>query len=155
MSVLSLAKPGPPPLPRAVKEARGTLERSRENPAEPDLDAIALPAPPADLTKRERETWLELAAAVDPMRVTTAADLVAFRLMVEAVARAHELARARNVYAFVATQKLALTHLAQWGLTPAMRRRVSSIGEAPSDEGDPLAEFASPGKPGGRKGGGA
>jgi hypothetical protein len=132
MTVILGASPGGRiPLPRAVKEARGTLRKDREPVREPRLDAAPLPAPPRDLSRRERATWVALATAIDSLRVATAADVVAFRLMVEAVARAGDLARTSNSYAIVAAHKLALAHLAHWGLTPAMRRRVATLGCGP------------------------
>ena len=48
--------PGPKPLPRVVKERRGTLEKSRE-PKNPVTGLPPLGAPPRGLSNTERALW--------------------------------------------------------------------------------------------------
>src|SRR6185369_2073636 len=74
---------GRPRKPTALKKLAGTARKDRENAQEPRLKPVPLPDPPEDLTKHERAAWLQLRELVDPMQITTAADLVAFRAMVE------------------------------------------------------------------------
>ncbi len=51
-----MGKRGPPPLPTAVKKARGTLQRCREAPNALELPP-ELPEPPIPLDKAARERW--------------------------------------------------------------------------------------------------
>jgi P27 family predicted phage terminase small subunit len=152
---------GRPPKPEALKRMEGTLRPDRSNPAAPAATALdALPCPPG-LTEREQAAWEELAAVVAPMRVVTTSDLPAFRQMVYTLAlvedlratlqalgltftvstESGEVVRKRPEAELLATFKKQLaSELAQFGLTPAARQRVSALGEQTA--GDPLDEFA-------------
>lgn len=116
---------------------------------------------PEGLTAREIVAWAELAAVVLPMRVVTPSDLPAFRQLVTTLAQCEEardtvtkdgqfytvvtesgaVHRKHPAVEVLATFKKQLAvELAQFGLTPAARQRVSVL--APESEGDPLDEFA-------------
>jgi P27 family predicted phage terminase small subunit len=159
MTVVSLTA-GRPPKPAEQKRQEGTLRKDRENahaPAGTPLDALPMPE---GLTDREAAAWAELAAVVVPMRVVTASDLPAFRQMVTTWAICDEawedIKKEGQTYTLVtesgavkrknpsveilaAYKKLLGTDLAHFGLTPAMRQRVSVLGE--ESEGDPMDEF--------------
>lgn len=163
MSGLAGAGGGRPRKPTALKVLARTDHPGRINAAEPRLDPVSILEPIKGLSISERRAWVELAGLVNPTRVATAADLTAFRLMVEAVAMVADLraslrkAKGQLVYKeFTKSgpqlrqrpeivliekyQKLAMYHLARWGLTPADRSRVSSLAE---DAGpDPDEEFS-------------
>jgi P27 family predicted phage terminase small subunit len=152
---------GRPPTPAEMKRLVGTARKDRTNaraPAAAPLDA--LPMPP-ELTEREQAAWEELGAVVGPMRVVTPSDLPAFRQLVRTWALCDEawedVKVAGQTYTLVtesgavkrknpsveillAAKKQLASDLAQFGLTPAARQRVSVLGE--ETEGDPLDEFA-------------
>jgi P27 family predicted phage terminase small subunit len=152
---------GRPPKPAELKRLEGTARKCRENaraPAGAPLEA--LPMPPG-LTEREQAAWAELAAVVAPMRVVTPSDVPAFRQMVTTRAMCAEarddIRNEGQTYTVVTESgavkrknpsvevlatftKLHDVQLAQFGLTPAARQRVSAI--KPDAKGDPLDEFA-------------
>lgn len=147
-----------PHKPTAVKQLQGTLNPTRANKAEPKASAIDLPAPPADLTPDEVEAWQELAKAVDPMRISTAADLVSFREMAETLGMIRALRkslyasgplvdstgkmdRLRPEIGALSTQRQLLgKQLARWGMTPADRQRVSVLNDD-ANKDDALKKF--------------
>jgi P27 family predicted phage terminase small subunit len=53
-----MGRRGPPPLPRALKEQRGTLKKSREAKS-PPAGTVGIPDVPAGLDDRERRAWAE------------------------------------------------------------------------------------------------
>jgi hypothetical protein len=154
---------GRPRKPTAHKALAGTLRPSRANPAEPQLRAMPIPSPPRDLTKFERLAWRALKEIVDPMKVGTAADVFAFRSMVEDAGMLASLRKSfidsggqpvyveetnagpqlrmrPEVQAIPTYRKLLLLHMARWGIDPADRQKVMTLG----DDGpkvDPLAKF--------------
>lgn len=149
--------PSPNPLPTALKALRGTLKPERINPNEPRLEVTKLGKPPSDLNPDEVTLWHELRDLVDPLKVTTKADVLAFRSMVECAAMIRSLrgslakagtlldvgkmVRVRPEVGSISTyQKLLLVHFSRWGLTPSDRQRVSSLEDADEDE-DPLSDF--------------
>lgn len=144
---------GRPRKPTQLKVLTGTARADRLNPREPKAAAVDIPPPPSGLTRDERESWLELKAVVDPMRVATAADVVAFREMVGTLgilrALRRSLAKGKiaedglvrpEVSAIAVYTKLMHAHLARWGLTPADRARVAAL-EADKGAGSPLDQF--------------
>jgi len=135
---------GQPRVPEAVKRARGTFKPSRTFPNAPHPEVVSFAEPPPGMTKAERETWVRLAAQVDPLRVTTAADREAFGLTVATLVQARRALRSRKVSqagknSTVRTAFFALSH---FGLSPASRTKVQAVAAAP-DKADPLAEFLS------------
>lgn len=162
VSGLSGAGGGRPRTPTALKDLRRTARADRANAAEPRSDPVTILEPIRGLSVNERRAWVELSALVNPTRVATAADLTAFRLMVEAVGVLADLRaslrkakgalvytertksgpqlRQRPEIALIEKyQKLAMYHLARWGLTPADRSRVSALAEPAGP--DPDEEF--------------
>lgn len=143
---------GRPRTPTQLKVLAGTSRADRSNPREPGLTAAPLPPPPRGISRDERASWLDLAALIDPMRVATAADVVAFRGMVEDHATLRALRRALKsgvvtkgrvhpaVSSVAVYRKLMFAHLARWGLTPADRSRVSTL-ESERKMGSSLDRF--------------
>lgn len=164
--VNAIPSSGRPRKPTAIKKLAGTLKSERTNHSEPAGRAIAIPPPPRHLSDLERAAWRRLARVVDPMRIATEADLEAFELLVSEVAlvdAARASLRACDGEILVAEEtahgtslkprpeigiierhnKLVMYHFSRWGLTPADRSRVSTLGDGrPST--DPLAEFSAP-----------
>lgn len=161
MGVVSLTA-GRPKKPSSVKRAAGTEKKCRANPREPSAAPLkALPKPPRDLSERERAAWVELVAVLEPMRVTTAADLVAFRQMAITLALIEEaretiadhgqtftvttqsgdvIRKRPEVEILLSAKKQLSVELSRFGLTPADRARVSVLGD--EGEKDALDEFA-------------
>lgn len=129
-------------IPTALKELRGTLRPSRENTAEPRLEAKRLPGPPKNAPDDEKVIWRKLKRQIDMLRVATAADETAFSILVDAVvlhlrtkadpnATVQQKDRARDG---------ASRELSRWGLNPVDRARVIQL-EAPADDTSPLSAF--------------
>lgn len=121
----------------AILEMRGSYKHdpkrrlARLNEPKPLGD---LGEPPAHLKKKAREVWYELKAEIPP-GVATNADRFVFEVLVDLVQRQ----RAGTLMAIERTQLLRC--LAQMGLTPADRSRVSAIPQKPEKKNDPLDEF--------------
>jgi P27 family predicted phage terminase small subunit len=153
---------GRPRKPRALKLVMGTDRPSRANQKAPVGASVAVGAPPGDLNDFAQLAWRSLAELVDPLKVVTRADLVAFRQMAvvlgvieqarEALDDAGELTfvvstetgeviRKRPEVEILATyQRILDAKLARFGLTPAEREKVSAADEGAA--ADPLDEFA-------------
>ncbi len=158
---------GASPIPTAVKAARGTLKSSRVNPGEPQGEAIPIPPPPDDFPPPLKKTWIDLAAQVDPMRITSAAHIEGFALMVTSIAICRSasatlfdpvknptfsmtyvsktgagnerIQKWPELEVLAQHQKIAAYWLSRFGLTPADSQRVSTLGD--SSTNDPLNEF--------------
>lgn len=132
-----------PRLPDAVKAAKGTLQPCRVNKNAPKLDPAHLPPPPADLAADEAAIWVELAQVIDPMRVATAADVRCFRVLVYSVAISDRAQRNRKAGTVEKTlaHKAARAALADFGITPASRSKVSAA--PPQEKASPFAKFLS------------
>ena len=154
---------GRPRKPTTLKKLAGTQRKDRLNTAEPRLAPISLPDPPAGLTPHERAAWAELKDLVDPMAIATAADVVAFRAMVETAGMLADLRKSYveagaepviveetkagaqlrtrpEVLSIPTYQKLLMLHFARWGLAPADRQRVSAL-KPVVEQRDPLSKF--------------
>lgn len=153
---------GRPRKPRALKLVLGTDRPDRANARAPSPASVSLPAPPKGFSARQKRAWKELAALVDPMRITSSADVVAFREMARCLAMIDqaneeleeygrtdyemttEAGTAYRKYSQVETiatyQKILDAKLGRFGMTPADREKVSKIGADQAD--DPLDEFA-------------
>ncbi len=85
-----------------------------------------VPPPATRLSAKQRETWLELAAAVEHLGAYAgAADLPAFRVLARSVALADSAEAAKMPpTALVRLLQTAATQLASWGLTPGSRAKV-------------------------------
>lgn len=131
-----------PRLPTAVKVARGTAQPCRLNPDEPKLGAVAVPAAPEHLDADGRELWARLARQVDALGVFTVADLTAFEILVDAVSYALELKGDGDASPNqkVAARNGARSALADFGLTPQSRGKVSRVAKD-GGEDDPVGEF--------------
>jgi hypothetical protein len=133
----------PARLPDRVKELRGTLRESRKNERAPRLPAAKIPAPPRELTVKERRVWLRLAKEVPP-GVYTAADYTAFLLLVRSVATAENPPVAMKDSARIHWARMAAAMLARFGLDPASREKVSVAGKD-ADLTDGEDELTAPG----------
>lgn len=153
---------GRPRKPEALKRAQGTQRKDRTNKRAPKLKRGEIPPAPDHLSERQRRGWRYLKTLVDPLKVYTAADVLAFEELVKSWAilnEAHEeLGKAKGLTYEQDTQsgtverrrpqvdvikefkKILLVELSRFGMTPADRERVSAIGD--DDKGDPLDEFA-------------
>ena len=160
-----MSNAGRPRKPAALKLVTGTLRADRKNvqmPATLPIDRI--PAPPKNLDAYEKAAWLRLAKIVQPMKIATTEDMVAFQEMVTSLAvcdaaredirangitvegftdRGAPISRKNPAVEVLATfKRLLAAELARFGLTPADRERVSQLtGDAGSE--DPLDEFSS------------
>jgi hypothetical protein len=154
---------GRPRKPTAAKKLAGTLRKDRANPDEPQGTPVAMPDAPADLNKFERAAWDELKRLVDPRQVAIAADVYAFRRMVEVCGMLAALRKSfadakwkpviaestkagvqlrihPAVQAIPTYEKLAMLHLARWGLSPAERSKVSVLKDG-APKKDKLEKF--------------
>lgn len=150
-------------IPDEVKKLKGTLRKHRVNATKPALPPIQIPSPSPDATDDERAAWIELASLVNPLKVTTASDLYAFRRMVETAAMLAALRRSLRdsggapVYELVTKsgvqlllrpevnaiptyEKLMLHHFARWGIDPADRSRVTALADE-KPKTNPIAKF--------------
>jgi phage terminase small subunit len=127
--------------PTALKVLEGTARPDRMNPREPAAASAPMPAPPAELDADERAVWERLAPVVDALKVATAADVEAFHLAILAVARFHRVARNSDATTnqFAKAHAVAMNSLAQFGLTPAQRAKVSTLPDAAAP--NPLRKF--------------
>jgi P27 family predicted phage terminase small subunit len=130
-----MGKRGPQPLPDAVKEARGTLKRSRTNPDAPKLPT-SIWEPPAELKGEGLEEWTRLVKAAQESGLLTDGDretFLAYCQMTTTVRRLQRLVARSSVE--VAIAKGYMKHLnttmvqyrqlaAALGLTPASRGSV-------------------------------
>lgn len=153
---------GRPRKPRALKLVQGTDRPDRANKKAPAGAPCPVGDPPDDLNEFAQLAWRSLGELVDPLKVVTRADLVAFRQLAvvlgileqarEALDDAGELTfvvstetgeviRKRPEVEILATyQRILDAKLARFGLTPAEREKVSGIDEGAA--ADPLDEFA-------------
>lgn len=157
---------GRPRTPRALKLVRGTDRPGRANLKAPAPRSMPLPPPPRDLNPLERRAWVQLRELVDPLRIASAADVIAFRQMAvclgmieqaRAELKKHDWSteyevvtefgtsyRKRPQIETIATfQKLLDAKLGRFGLTPAEREKVSA--DTNQNVHDPLDEFTSGG----------
>ncbi len=161
---MSGANGGRPRKPLALKVLEGTARKDRTNPRAPKPKIVeGFPPAPADLTKSEKQGWKMLADVVKPLRVVTPADMVAFRQMAISLAmidqarrelkkaggetsysvftESGEVIRSRpQVETIAKFQKILGSQLADFGLTPADREKVSALNG--DQEKDPLDEFS-------------
>jgi len=149
---------GPPPLPSAIKRARGTFQPCRESPSEPRGHA-GVPVVPSDLDADERAAWDELGARLAAMGVLQKEQSEALELLVRAKVRYLRLAAKvremgevladakgdlyRNPHA-IAMEKAEVEFrrlLLEFGLTPAAATRVRADAEKAADDGSTARRF--------------
>lgn len=76
--------------PTALKLVKGTLNKSRANKAEPQVD-VRIPDPPDHLDEDERAAWTKYAGLLGPMRVCAAEDFAALESLVTVWVQAQRL----------------------------------------------------------------
>ncbi|AWM34190.1 phage terminase small subunit P27 family [Hymenobacter nivis] len=151
---------GRPLKPTALKRLGGTLQLCRTNAHEP-VSAVLLPTPPAWLSDKARQYWAEIGAVLLDMKLCTVADGPALQLLTETLAEWAEARQAVHTKGLVYETKMvtgdimqrpvpevaiasdamkrSLRMLAEFGLTPASRGKVSALGD---DDGlDPFAQM--------------
>jgi phage terminase small subunit len=150
-------------VPTEVKRRNGTLLTARTNPHEPKLPTHEIPPAPKDLGPAEQEAWNELREVINPLRTTATSDMVAFELLVDALAVVRRCAlvireegttmvetgstgqakvRTRpEVSVMLSAQKLVWYGLSRFGCSPADRSRVAGPSEGRANAGED--EFAS------------
>ena len=136
-----MGKRGPPPLPSAVKRARGTYQPCRNSPAEPE-GTPGVPDPPRGLDARERREWAAIGERLAGMGLLQQEQVEALELLVRAKVRFLRLAAKvrdmgevltsskgdlyRNPHA-IAMEKAEVEYrrlVIEFGLTPAAATRV-------------------------------
>lgn len=145
-----------PRTPTNLKVLRGTDRKDRANPAEPKPAELALDAEPPDwleLSDLARTAWADIAPILRRMKVLTEADAVGLALLCDALAGyvtasrvvreegavywtegRSPMRRAHPAVAIAAeNSKFAKALLSEFGLTPAARSRVSSVGGGQKD----------------------
>jgi P27 family predicted phage terminase small subunit len=154
-----MGKRGPKPLPIAVKKARGTHQKCRDAPNALELPPGVPPCPPR-LDAAARAIWDELAANETWRVVLATADAFGLELLVKhmALERAFASKAARqpmvktlygpkpNPAAAEARKEGALVKqlLAEFGLTPSARSRVSAPVKPKDEDGAESFLFGKP-----------
>jgi phage terminase small subunit len=145
-------------VPTEIKRRNGTLNATRDNPREPKLPIIEIPPAPKGLGDFERDAWNELREVINPLRTTANTDLIAFELLVDALALARRCSavirtegttmtemgaskqlkvRTRpEVNVLLNAQKVVWYGLSRFGCSPADRSRVSSMPEPGDASGE-------------------
>jgi len=149
---------GRKPLPTKLKMLKGTAQKCRVNPNEPEL-APVLPEPPDFLGETAREEWLRKAPVLVRMGVLTEGDDAALAAYCQAFERFVEAERKirqsgllikttggnviQNPLVGVANRAMEIMHkfLTEFGLTPSSRTRVAA-----NPAGKENAEWAGFGK---------
>jgi len=145
-----MGRRGPPPLPGAMKKARGTFRPHRESPSEPRGTAGVPDAPPG-LDARERAEWDELGARLVAMGVLQKEQVEALEILVRTKVRYLRLAAKvkemgevladakgelyRNPHA-IAMEKAEVEFrrmAMEFGITPAAATRVRADAEKGDD----------------------
>jgi P27 family predicted phage terminase small subunit len=161
---------GPPPTPTYLKLLRGNPGKQKLNRREPQPTiAVAVPAPPAFLSKYAREEWRRLAPEAHALRLLTRLDVSMFGVYCEAYSRWRSITEAlreeakddpefrglcfrnddgdlvANPLVRVASQaaKDVVRLAGEFGFTPASRSRigVDAVPRPPSKFGDLLAGY--------------
>ena len=144
-----MGKRGPRPLPAALKKSRGTYQRCRDAPNALDLPT-GVPTAPAKLDKAARAIWDELAGNAGWRVVLAKADAFGLELLVKHMAlerryiseaQRHPIIKTPfgatpNPAASEARKEAAIVKqlLAEFGLTPSARSRVSAPGGGKKDD---------------------
>jgi phage terminase small subunit len=120
-------------IPTQLKRLKGTLQKCRENPNEPQ-PGEPLGNAPAYFTETEQKIWREIKRMIVP-GVLTVQDRFVVELLCQLMARL----RQRDP-PMTGAERSNLTYcLSQLGLTPCSRSKISV--EPQSEKSDPFAEF--------------
>ncbi len=155
-----MGRRGPPPLPSAMKHARGTYQPCRNSPAEP-RGTPGVPDPPRGLDARERSEWAALGARLAAMGVLQKEQVEVLELLVRTKVRYLRLAAKvrdmgevltnakgelyRNPHA-IAMEKAEVEYrrlVIEFGLTPAAATRVRAAAEKQEEGNTPARRFFS------------
>lgn len=139
-----MASPGPRPLPKNVRELRGSKRppTAADEAGEVDLP-VEVPDPPDELTESERAVWTRTGKTLAGMRVISAADRDALVLYCRSWVEAEDahakiletdyIVKSPKGYPIInpwvsirrKAEERCLKILEQFGMTPAARVRVS------------------------------
>lgn len=134
-----MGRRGPKPLPTAIKDARGTLQKCRMNPDEPQLAAPRSVQPPRDLTGAGLDYWKANVTELVDKGVLRDADMAIFesccrawsmKMALEKEVAKVGLAAAQITGLLNALQKWTGTHkqlAAEVGLSPSSRSGVKAV----------------------------
>ncbi|MBK8467951.1 MAG: phage terminase small subunit P27 family [Chloracidobacterium sp.] len=174
MGALTLVGAGRPRKPTELKRRNGTYDSRSGSANEPRSASVPLPPPPEYLTKSQKIAWKRLAKLVDPLRVATAADVMAFESLVCAYVMRRDaedslrsdgntspVYECATQFGVVLRPRPEIAIIAQFdrnfagwctrfGLTPADRSRVAQLDQDRSS--DPLDEFGAGPRGGGPHG---
>ena len=131
-----------PRKPSALHLVDGTARKDRTNGAEPEPDLVLDITPPPDLEPASAAIWLEVAPMLKRCKVLTVADVLALRHLCDAEADYRKARQERDgklitysaknsqmldqyLVAQLAIAKTVKGLLAEFGMTPASRSRVS------------------------------
>jgi len=113
-------------LPDEVKRLKGTLRDDRVDPDRLEVEPCRIPPAPRQLTDDERQIWNQLRRILQPLGVVAETDLLSFRLMVRAYARAFRMLDDPALDPNAAI-KQAQALAREFGLTPASRSTVRTV----------------------------
>ena len=143
--------PGPAPKPTALRLLEGNPAKRALPKREPNL-AAGTPECPAWASKTARKNWIELAEVLKNMGVATAADKTAIGLFVDALSDYLDAKKIveREGLTFETDKGYKVAHPAvamktnawervlkiakEFGLSPAARTKVATVGETKPDE---------------------
>lgn len=119
---------GKKPTPREQKEQRGTVRPSREAAAVLEFPKVdECPEAPAFLNEYGRDLWDQLAPMLYAQRILTLADLPALSHLCQLHGSIMDMYD-RRVEPTAAERSQLRMYLAEFGLTPSSRQRVSPAG---------------------------
>ena len=139
-NVVGINRGGRPRKPTALKELEGTARKDRANPAEPQVKATRIGAPPADLEQQHHATWAELARAVNKLGVACAGDMLPFRSLVEAYTAARNALGMGDIGEWAKADARFEKWASHFGITLATLPKVNRI-TVDEKKSDPLDEF--------------
>lgn len=148
-----MGRRGPKPLPTVVKEQRGTLQRCRTNPDEPQLPSLSASAPKG-LAGRGLAEWRRLMASEWGKLVPRDADLTMLEIYCKLVTDEDELTRQRRKLGLELAIAKGIAgrldkvrqqlrqYAAELGLSPSSRSGVKAIDKPKGEDGKPkLADW--------------
>lgn len=117
-----------PRLPDNIKRLRGTFRDDRVDPDRLQVEPCRIPNAPKQMKDDERQIWSDLRKVLQPLGVVGETDLISFRLMVKAYARAFRLLDDPDGLVDPGpAMDRALKWASHFGLTPQSRTTVRMV----------------------------